>query len=98
MIDESRINAQKAEDRNKQLSLLISYYKTESYQDIEARRRLAFKMPDETFMLVKGLDYSKLKNSGEIDLSNPYENKIETTSDKVNFPLEWWYFLTGQKT
>src|SRR5579872_6705669 len=40
---------------NQKLSLLISYYQSPSYQDVEARYRLGMKRPDETVYTVTGL-------------------------------------------
>src|SRR5687767_7293571 len=45
--------------RNKKLALLIAYYQSPSYQDVEARRRLGLKLPDETILQVRGVEYSK---------------------------------------
>lgn len=40
---------------NKKLKLLITYYQTPSYQEVEARRRLGLKKPDEIVYAVNGL-------------------------------------------
>lgn len=45
--------------KNAKLKLLIAYYESPSYQNAEARRRLALKAPDETVLQVKGATTSK---------------------------------------
>jgi len=55
-----RLEATKAgvaqrEIRNRKLDLLIAYYQTDSYQDMEARRRLGVKKADEKVVAVKGV-------------------------------------------
>jgi len=47
------------EAKNAKLKLLIAYYESPSYQNAEARRRLGLKLPDETVLQVKGVDYTK---------------------------------------
>ncbi len=66
------------EARNQKLTLLISYYQTPSYQDSEARRRLALKSPDETVMQVSGVDYNKDSSTLEDSIYKNTEPTLPT--------------------
>ena len=98
LLDDKKVEVAKIEENNKHLGLLINYYKSPSYQETEARRRLNLKMPDETHITVTGVDFSKLPQSGEINLTDPYADSTPaSTASTTNIPYEWWLFLTGQK-
>ncbi len=76
--------------RNKKLSLLIAYYESPSYQETEARRRLALKHPDETVLQVNGVQYNK---EGALE-DTIYKNAEPTTaSPPSNFSQWWGYFF-----
>src|SRR5258708_5453366 len=79
--------------RNQKLSLLLTYYQSPSYQDVEARARLGMKRPDETVYAVKGLSPSSntLSDSGSIANSSD-----QSTSAESNFSL-WLKYLSGKK-
>lgn len=53
-----RVNAdvEQLKIRNEKLKLVLTYYQTTSYQEVEARRRLQLKRPEETVLAVKGLN------------------------------------------
>jgi cell division protein FtsB len=53
-VEEVRQDVKEAEARNEKLKLLLAYYQTPEYQEIEARRRLGLKKPEETALVVKG--------------------------------------------
>ncbi|QQG49643.1 MAG: septum formation initiator family protein [Candidatus Berkelbacteria bacterium] len=77
--------------RNKKMSLLIAYYQSPSYQDVEARRRLGLKLPDETVMQVRGVEYSKDGTTLEDTI---YENtEVASPTPPTNFSRWWGYFF-----
>lgn len=79
------------EIRNKKLSYLIYYYKSPEYQEVEARRRLDMKRPDETVIAIKGLQSNTNKNS-----ISEIINEAETAREEVpinNYSKWWEYFF-----
>lgn len=77
---------------NSKLKLLIAYYQTPSFQEVEARRRLGLKKPDETVYTIKGLTTDTDQNSGLSDnLYNDIQPAPPTT--KTNVQLWWKYFF-----
>lgn len=78
--------------RNKKLTLLIAYYQSPSYQDAEARRRLALKLPDETVLEVRGVEYGKDATTLEDTI---YKNTEPTPpTPPSNFSRWWNYFFS----
>ena len=53
---DARVQIDSMKTRNEKLKLILSYYQTPSYQEVEARRRLGLKKPEETVLSVKGLN------------------------------------------
>lgn len=77
---------------NSKLKLLIAYYQTPSYQEVEARRRLGLKKPDETVYTIKGLTTDTDQSPGLSDnLYNDIQPSPPTT--KTNIQLWWQYFF-----
>jgi cell division protein FtsB len=68
------------------------YYQTDSFKEVEARRRLGAKAPDEKVVIIPKQD----QNSGTIDKSDP---AASTNSGSVDEPtpnsMLWWRFLFG---
>lgn len=65
----------------------ILYFQTETFKELEARRRLGLKKADENVLLVpENVDVAK--NNGSTD--NEVQNK---TSDGVSNPAKWWQYL-----
>jgi len=82
---------QEKELRNKKLSLLISYYQSPSYQEVEARRRLVLKHPDETVLQVSGVEFDKDGTTLEDTI---YKNADPTPpTPPSNFSRWWDYFF-----
>jgi cell division protein FtsB len=77
---------------NEKLKLLIAYYQTPSFQEVEARRRLGLKKPDETVYTIKGLTTDTNQSSGLSDnLYNDIQPALPTT--KTNIQMWWQYFF-----
>ncbi|MEX0594624.1 MAG: septum formation initiator family protein, partial [Patescibacteria group bacterium] len=51
--------------RNNKLELLLVFYQTPEYQEVEAKRRLGLKKPGETALLVNGLPANSLAETLE---------------------------------
>lgn len=89
----SQVDSMKA--RNERLSLILSYYQTASYQDVEARRRLGLKRPEETALSVKGLDLDA-KQLNLLEDSVYQETKPAETAPVTNIG-QWAKYLSGKK-
>lgn len=80
------------EAKAKQLNLLSVYYQSASYQEVEARRQLALKKPDETALIIKGVP-----TDATLDFENT-SNSL-TSSEKTNTaqsnPARWWQYFFG---
>ena len=79
--------------RNEKLKLLLTFYKTKEYQEVEAKRRLGLKRPDETAILVNGLPANSLVETLEdfvyqesVPVEPPQEKNIE----------KWWKYIQGK--
>ena len=79
---------------NEKLKLLIAYYQTPSFQEVEARRRLGLKKSDETVYTIKGLTTNSDQSPG---LSDNLYNDVQPTSPaaKANIQLWWEYFFNN---
>ncbi len=77
---------------NEKLKLLIAYYQTPSYQEVEARQRLGLKKPDETVYVVKGLTTNTDQSPA---LSDDLYNDIQPAppAPETNIQLWWEYFF-----
>lgn len=89
----TRKELEEKELRNKKMALLIAYYQSPSYQEVEARRRLGLKLPDETVMQVRGVEYSKDGTTLEDTI---YKNTdVAPPTPPSNFSRWWGYFFGG---
>ena len=77
------------ETKQKKIESLIAYYKTESFQELEARKKLGLKMPGE--MVVK-VDVKDQNNGDALTQEKTNTNK---TKPKANVEL-WIDFVTGK--
>jgi len=77
----------------KKFKLLIDYYKTPSYQEIEARRRLGLKKPDETVLVVKGLPENT--NLGEGLTDEIYQDTAPAAPRAQTNLSKWWQYFFG---
>lgn len=94
VLREKKTETTKQASNNKKLKLLISYYQTPSYQEVEARRRLGLKKPDETVYAVRGLPTGNTPNS---TLSDNLYNDIQPSpaAPKTNIQ-QWWEYFFGE--
>jgi len=80
------------EAKSKKLELLSTYYQSTTYQEVEARRRLAMQKPDEKVVIIKGIPTDSTNNFET--LSEPTENS--NTKSQSN-PARWWQYFFGNK-
>lgn len=90
-----RVKAAKAdvenmELRNQRLSLLMNYYQSASYQEVEARRRLGMKRPDEAAYIIKGISLPAANS--EID-GIAVEKSVPAVKSNA---AQWWEYLRGK--
>ena len=79
---------------NQQLSLLLNYYASPSYQDVEARSRLGMKQPDETAFVVNGVTFpDSLASDSNIESS--VEQPVSIASTESNFS-KWLDYFSGK--
>lgn len=87
LIEKEIANIQK---QNKDLENLILYYKSDSFREVEARRKLGLKKPDEKMMQVP------VKKLGDFpsELEAQKESFQEQTQEEKqpNWQLWWQYF------
>jgi len=78
--------------RNEKLQLLLVFYETAEYQEVEAKRRLGLKKPDEKAILVSGLPANGLADT----LEDFVYREPEVVSQTIETNLEkWWKYLRG---
>jgi cell division protein FtsB len=94
ILREKKIQTAQQAFNNSKLKLLIAYYQTPSFQEVEARRRLGLKKPDETVYTVKGLTTTTDQSPA---LSDNLYNDIQPAppAPKTNIQLWWQYFFGG---
>lgn len=80
-----------AEISQMRLESLNAYYKTWTFQELEARKKLGFKMPDEKVVQVKIEESVQMQNPVGQDRSNP------VTVKKSNFE-KWLDYISGKQT
>lgn len=79
------------DEKQKKIESLIAYYKTDSFQELEARRKLGLKMPGEKVISVEVKDQKK--EEGPSEENNPVVN---TKNPKTNLEL-WIDFISGKQ-
>lgn len=84
------------EQQKKDLNNLILYYQSDSFKELEARRKLGLKKPDEKVYLVSGA--TSVSTNFEEEMKEEQEKvsskgKTEKNAGKTNWSL-WWEFFT----
>lgn len=82
-------------ERNTRLKLLAAYYQSTQFRDVEARRRLSVKLPDEKVLVVKGLPEPDIKDplTGEVYAKPMPESENKEGSSLAN---AWWQYFFGK--
>jgi cell division protein FtsB len=90
-IETTQAEVRQMQERNERLRLILSYYQTPSYQEVEARRRLQVKKPEETVLVIKGLDLT----TAELNLleDQVYQEPIITNREEKSNFQKWREYL-----
>ncbi len=96
-VDQSQAQVDQLKIRNQKLALLISYYQSPSYQNVEARRRLGLKQPGETAYVVKGVEFPTASPNDSLE-SVVYKESNNRIVESVgsNF-AQWMDYFNGKK-
>lgn len=76
---------------NQKLALLLDYYKSPSYQNIQARQQLQLKSPTETTLLIQGVTSPTQTLSDQLD-QQIQEDTAKTATPSSNIS-RWWQFF-----
>lgn len=87
-IDAETINIQK---QNKDLENLILYYKSDSFREVEARRKLGLKKPDEKVVSVPVKSFENFSAELEQQKESVSEKQVES---KISNSKLWWQYFT----
>lgn len=77
------------EGKQRKIEALIAYYKTDSFQELEARKKLGLKMPGEIVVKVD------VKNQEKNYLEANHQKQDSQPKQKTNIEL-WGDFLAGR--
>jgi cell division protein FtsB len=90
-ISSLQADIRKLEQDNSQLGVLIAYYKTDSFRELEARRKLGMKLPGEKVVTVE------VKETPSAQSSSTQTNSEGSakTSSRPNWRL-WLDFIAGK--
>lgn len=91
-VQSSKDEVEALKRRNEKLRLLLSFYDTDEYQEVEAKRRLGLKRQDETAVLVSGLPANSLADTLE-DFVYREPEPVQTPQD-TNLQM-WWKYIRG---
>lgn len=86
-IEDLRIQAEKKEKDNQKLSGMIEYFKTQDFQEKEAKEKLSVQKEGEKVLLVTG----DRKNVDEIE-EKPQASGNPQKDNRTN-PRKWWDFF-----
>ena len=79
------------EKEKENLQNQIIYYQTTTFKELEARRKLGLKKPDENVVLVpENVDSGQKQKTSFENKNNQEENK------KIPNPLKWWRYLIAE--
>jgi len=81
------------EQQKKDLNNLIVYYKSDSFKELEARRKLGLKRPDEKVYIVAGASPPTTNFEEEMKAEREKVSSKEKILNKSNWSL-WWEFFT----
>lgn len=78
--------------KNATLKNLILYYQTDTFKELEARKKLGLKKPDEKVIIVPENDGQSDNYKEELFGKSQTQNKL--IEKKPNY-AKWWYFVMG---
>ena len=103
VMDNNRLNEKVGQEKqtvetlktqNTRLNELLAYYQSASYQDVEARRRLSLKKPDETVLVIKNFPQSN--QNGDLTDQIYQESPVASSQTQSNIS-RWWDYFFGSK-
>jgi len=86
-IDSAKKEITNEELENKNLKNLIVYYQTDTYKELEARRKLGYKKPGESVLMIPEL--STTQNNNTIGKTN---SSAEPEQSEANF-IKWYHYV-----
>jgi len=92
-VESAKEEVESLRQRNEKLKLLLTFYETPEYQEVEAKRRLGLKRPDETAIIVSGLPANSLAETLEDFVYRepvPEQPRQETNIEK------WLKYFRGE--
>jgi cell division protein FtsB len=91
-VQASKDEVESLKRRNEKLRLLLGFYETEEYQEVEAKRRLGLKRKDETAVLVSGLPANSLADTLEDFVYREPESQAAPQDTNLQ---KWWKYIRG---
>jgi hypothetical protein len=88
---QSQVNSEAL--HNQKLSLLLNYYKSASYQDVQARAQLGMKKPTETTLIILGVTQPTTTLSDQLD--QQIQDESASQSKPISNFSRWWQFFFG---
>lgn len=79
-------------NRARKLELLSTYYASDTFQELEARRRLFLKSPGETVFQIRGVDTT---GNNFFDVNDPGLT-VQATTEESNLK-RWLDYLSGRE-
>lgn len=87
-IEDLKTQAEKKERDNQKLSSMLEYFKTQDFQEKEAKEKLSVQKEGEKVLMVTGDRNSETKTEEEVQAAN------EPKKDERTNPRKWWdYFF-----
>lgn len=79
------------ENQNQHLNNLIVYYQTDSFKELEARRKLGYKKTGENVLVIPELVQTE-QNEDQI----PQSSKEKVTTPKTANFIKWYQYVMGK--
>lgn len=89
--DVIKAKIEETKSQNDNLANLIVYYKSDSFREVEARKKLGLKKPNEKVMTVPVQKIESFDSEVKAQTSNISEKKVETNDSNIGL---WWHYLT----
>ena len=92
-IEDLKVQAEKKERDNEKLKGVIEYFKTDDFQEKEAKEKLSVQKEGEKVVMVKGEKPSEDSKKIKEETQQPIEEKKDERSN----PKRWWdyFFASG---
>lgn len=81
----------KIEADNQNMKNLIMYYQTDSYKELEARRKLGYKKPGESVLIIPDINPT---NQNQISITKDEDAKKAAETPNIE---KWYQYFMGKK-